>query len=74
MEWTPLLYASLYFLIGWFLSDLLGDGQDASTMFIFMFWPLIVALLVLMFIFVICMFIVCVPIAVIKNIKKRRDA
>lgn len=58
MEIGTLIGAVLYFTIGWILSDWLNtEAKSELTMFIFLFWPLMVAMLALMLVLAVAMLI-----------------
>lgn len=56
MDSLTVICVAVYFLVGWFLADTMtkNDSEEMAT-FLFMFWPVVVAFLLLMLILVILM-------------------
>lgn len=47
MNWMFVPGILLYFLIGWFLADACSEGKDDVKMLVFITWPLIAAMFVI---------------------------
>lgn len=46
MEWISLLYAGIYLLIGWLLSDYLEKDDDVMGLVVFIAWPAVLVILI----------------------------
>ena len=51
MNSLTVIGVAVYFLIGWFLSDFLTkNDSEEMAMFLFMFWPVVIAFILIMII------------------------
>lgn len=60
----------VYFGVGWILSDLIGDDRDELKIFVFIFWPLIIGLLLFYIIVMVTMLLVIVVMKIADQIAK----
>ena len=74
MNSLTVICVAVYFLIGWFLADVLtkNESEEMAT-FLFMFWPVVIAFLLIMFILLILMLISVLVTKLIGIFDKKGD-
>ena len=75
MDSLTLIGVSIYFIIGWFLSDILtkDDDKEEVVMFTLLFWPIYIVVLVFMFVLVILMVIAVFMTKLINGFRGKGD-